>query len=130
MQITPDFSEVVEQTPIPTGVYKARITEWKAKTSQKGNAYLNWKLQLFDCEGEASKYNGRILFHMTMLGGARGDDMKKFCKAALGEIPVDWAAFQEDELISREVEISVVPELQQDGTPSDWSKVKAVRPIQ
>lgn len=124
--ITPDFSEAVENTPIPSGVYKARISDCTQKTSKAGNAMLDWKLTIFGAEGEYAKQNNRPVFMNTMLSGPGAFRLKDLAKAALGEVPTQ---IDTDNFLGKEVEITVASRLQEDGTPSNFPDVKAVRSL-
>jgi hypothetical protein len=127
MQITPDFSEASESSPIPAGVYKARITACEQKTSQRsGNAYLNWKLTIFGADGELKRQNNRLLFLATVLNGPGAGRLMDLYKAATGAKPS--GPFDTDELIGKEVEVVVVERIDATtGQPSNFPDVKTVR---
>lgn len=124
--ITPDFSEAVEATPIPDGVYNARITEAKVEKAKKsGDAFLKWKLTIFGAEGDAAKYNGWPVFYNTMIGGKGAGMLKTLIKAATGVEPA--GAFDTDELLGKEVTLTLKQRMQEDGTPAAWPDVKSVK---
>lgn len=126
MQITPDFSEAIESSPIPAGVYKVRITGVEQKTSRKGDPYLNWKLTIFGAEGELSSCNNRPVFMVTMLKGPGAGRLKDLAKAALGELPETWDT---DQFLGRELEAVLVERRLDDGTVANFPDVKTVRAL-
>lgn len=126
--ITPDFSEAQETGgTIPPGLYKARIVEAEQKTSKNGNPYLNWKMQIFGAEGDLAKYNNWPFYYMTMTSGRAAGNLRDLCQAALGEVP---APLDTDLLLGKEVVVALTQELDQEGNPSKWPRVKSVRKIQ
>lgn len=125
MQISPDFSEAVDFGKIPNGIYKARIIGCEMKTSQAGNSYLNWKLQVFGAEGAFASYNNRTLTHMTMTTGKGSGNLKQLLKATLET----EGAFDTDALLGKEIEITLGDKRNQDGTVSDYPEVKAVNKL-
>lgn len=129
--ITPDFSEASESSPVPAGVYKARITGVEEKSTgpnskNPGSPYLNWKLTIFGAEGDFARQNNRILFMMTMLSGGGAGRLKDLAKAALGSVP---EPFDTDLLMGKEIEVVVAERFNQDGTPSNFPDVKKVMPV-
>jgi len=69
-KITVDLTEAVDFSTIPPGEYKVRITGEEVKTSKNtGVPMVAWKLTIFGAEGDAERYNGRTLFHTTVLRG-------------------------------------------------------------
>lgn len=129
--ITPDFSEAMEfdSTPVPTGVYKARITGVEPKQSAAGNSYLNWKLSIFGAEGEFAKQNNRILFYRTMIDGKASGFLRDFLKAAGSEVK-KGEGFDPEALLGKEIEIGVAEKIdERNGQPSPFSEVKAVKSL-
>jgi Protein of unknown function (DUF669) len=127
MIVAPDFSEAVELTPIQPGVYKTRIVDVEQKTSRKGDAYLQWKLQIFGATGEFSKFNNLHVRNTTMLTGKGAGRLKELALAALGKVP---APFDTNEFIGRELLATIVPETDQAGNKTSYVTVKSVRSIQ
>lgn len=130
MLITPDLSEAVEVStePIPAGVYKARIEEAVLKPTKSGDAhYIQWKLRIFGAEGELARFNNWVFTHRTMTTGKGAGMLKAFYLAATGEAMP--AQFDATSLYGREVQASLVPGKNQDGTTSSWPEVKAVKAI-
>lgn len=129
--ITPDFSEAandVTSTPIPDGTYATRITGAELRKSKAGDPMVNWKLTIFGAQGELSKYNNWPVYYSTMQVGKGAGMLKKFYLAATGEVLT--GAFDTDMLLSKEVEVDLVNEVNPNtGEPSKYPKVKAVRAI-
>jgi len=126
MQIVPDFSEASEeQKPVPTGIYKARIVGVDPKESKAGNKMLNWKFSIFGAEGAYVQYNNRWVSTFTMVEGRGAFKLRQYLKAILGNA----GQFDTEELIGKEVEISVVERLNDDGTVSNFPDIKSVKSL-
>lgn len=127
MQIMPDFSEALEgdREPIPVGKYPARIMGVEAKESQNGNPYLNWKYEIFGCEGELTGLNGRTVFGMTMISGPGSFRLKQLLEAT--DTDQDQP-FDTDDLIGAEVELTLSQRsvARQDGTTAVYPDVKSI----
>src|SRR5574343_35580 len=115
MNITPDFSESADFTPVMPGVYKTRVIGVEAKTSKAGNAYLNWKLQIFGAEGDLAKMNNRPLFAMTMTSGSAAGRLRDFAKACKKPIE-SGKAFSTDDYMGCELQVMAEKKLMQDGS--------------
>ena len=111
--ITPDFSEATDYELIPEGVYNTRISGSQVKTSQAGNQYVNWTMDIFGAEGEYEKFNNRKIWHITMCSGAAAGRLKQFVKAVTGEVPD--GSFDTDELIGRECAVTVAHRVDPQG---------------
>ena len=126
--ITPDLSEAVEMGAIPPGIYTARVTGIDLKNSKSGSGqYFQWELTLFGSEGELSKFNNWKVTHRTMTSGKGAGMLKSFYKACTHnelEGQVDFGL-----LIGSEVQVTLVEGKAQDGSPSNFPEVKAVKPI-
>ena len=123
MLITPDFTADTSG-PIPAGNYPARVIGVEAKTSRKGEAYLNWAFELFG----ADKYTGRRAYVMTTDGKPAAWGLKSLrmlYKAATGE-DLQEKPFDTDSIIGAEVTVSLAPSVRPDGTTSDFPDVKAI----
>lgn len=127
--ITPDFSESSD-APWQEGIYNARIEEATVKTSQKGNQYVRWTMSVFGAEGDYAKFNNRKVWHNTMLSGRGAGMLKKFIKAATGEVLAEGQGLDTDALIGREVALTITQGFDQDGNVSDYPEVKAVNSVQ
>jgi len=120
--IEPDFSEIVEVTP---GTYKFRVVNDEVKQSKAGNAYIEWKLEIFDADD--LKVNGTKLTHRTMITGKGAGILKTFVKALTGEAcPV---TFDSSDLRGKEAQAVVVAGTLENGEPSGWPEVKAVKAL-
>lgn len=119
--IEPDFSEVTGA--IPPGTYAARIKDCEVKDSQKGQKYLNWKLELF---GDP-EVNNRIVEANTMIAGKGAFKLKELYKAAMGE-DLD-GKFDTDSLIGREITVALVQGKDREGNPSQFPDVKSFAPL-
>lgn len=122
----PDFSEVQEN--VTAGNYTVRITgaqlgEWN--TANGRTQYINWELQTF---GEAeSKNNGRRIFHKTPIAGKGAFRLQQFYKAATKE---DLRGeFDTEQLLGKELGVTVVDGTDKEGNPTGYTEVKAVKPI-
>jgi hypothetical protein len=124
--ITPDFNEAQEQDQIPAGVYNARVNGVEQKTSKAGAAYLSWKLVIYGAEGEYARQNNRPVFLTTMTSGKGAGILKSFIKATIGTV---GASFNTDDLLGKELQITLVSRNKPDGTPG-WPEVKAMKAIQ
>lgn len=118
--ITPDFSEVTDA--VPEGTYSARIKDCEAKTSQAGNAYLNWKMELFGTPA----VNNRVIFMSTPTSGKGAFRLQQLYKAATGEDLGKNQQFDTDQLITREVQVVLVKQKDQDGNDRAFPDVKTV----
>lgn len=129
MEITPDFSEAVADTgaSVPDGTYKVRVVEVEMKDSKAGNKYLNWKLEIFGAEGEVARFNNWKIYHRTMLAGKGAGMLKSFVKAATGTDVT--GSFSTDTIIGKELQVTVKTGLDQNGEPSRYPEVKAVKAI-
>ena len=123
--ISPDFSEATEFELVPEGIFNTRITKTEVKTSQAGNQYVNWTLDIFGAEGEYEKVNNQKIWHITMCSGKASGMLKKFVKAVTGEDPVP--SFDTDDLLGREVEVTIAHRVDQQGEKR--ASVKAVRAL-
>jgi len=129
-EITPDFSEVseVNNEPIPSGVYKTQVLAAEQKTSEKGQQYISWKLNIVGAEGDLAKFNNQWIFHSTMCEGKAANMLKKFYKAAMGEDLT--GAFDTEQLLGKEVQVVVEQRFNDDGTVNRWPNVKSVMGLQ
>lgn len=126
--ITPDLSEAVESTGVPAGVWNARVTSVDLKpTKDMLSKYLQWELTIFGAEGALSNFNNWRVTHRTMTSGKGAGMLKSFYKACKGEELT--GAFDAQSLIGSEVQITLAEGKQQDGSPSKYPEVKAVKPI-
>ena len=116
--IEPDLSDVVE---IKEGQYKARIVDSTIKESRAGNTFVNWQLEVFGAEPAA--LNGFKLPYMTMVAGRGAGRLKRFFKAATGEVLE--GSFDTEQLHGREVTIGVHYPIKE-GVKSEWPEVKSV----
>ncbi len=127
--IAPDLSEAVELGGIPAGIYSARVTGVELRDTKDFSAkYLRWELAVFGAEGELSKYNNWKVRYNTMTSGKGAGMLKGFYKACKKE-DFTGGAFDWSTLIGSEVQITLVQGKNQDGSPSDYPEVKAVKPI-
>ena len=122
-RVSPDFSEALDLSPLPPGTYKVRLTDVESKTSKAGNHYLNWKLTTFGSENSST--NNRVIFYSTMTSG-KGAGSLKALLAATGK---GTGEFDTEELLGKEVRVTVIQGRDQDGNPSDFPSVKAVAAI-
>lgn len=94
----PDYSEEV-QLP-KSGTFRAKIVEVTQKTSQAGNDYLNWKLEVARAEGHF------FVFHRTMLSGKGAGFLKRFIQAV--DPGYEGGEFDADSLIGRSISVDLV----------------------
>lgn len=127
--ITPNFSEMVEleSTPLPAGIWKARLTKLEQTTAKSsGAAMLKAQFTIFDCEGDLSKYNNWKISTRLMLSG-KGTFMTKQFVTAL-ELP---ESFSIEQALGKEALVTTKPgKPNDDGTPNDFPEVKAIQKIQ
>lgn len=124
--ITPDFSEAVEFELIPEGVWNTRIVKSEIKTSQNGNDYVNWTMDIFGAEGDYEKYNNQKIWHITMCSGKASGMLKKFVTVVTGEEPK--AEFDTDDLLGESLSVTIGHSPDNNGEAR--AKVKAVAAIQ
>lgn len=128
MEITPDFSECQENTPVPEGVYNARIVDVEQQTAKTSGApMLNWKMQIFGSDVEGT--NNRVLFHRTMVTGKGAFGLRDLLSAAGVKIQ-SGQSFNAQELLGKEVQVAVATQVNREtGEQLPFSTVKAVRPL-
>ena len=130
-KITPNMEEAVDFSALPAGQYKVRITGDEVKTAKKSGApYVAWKMTVFGAEGEAEQYNGRVLFHNTMLSGKGAGGFRSLWMAVnnitdVSEVPTALDCDTED-FLSKEVFVTVG---QREYEGNTMNEVKAVAPI-
>lgn len=120
--IQPDFSEAVDFTPVPIGVYKARVAGAESQVSKNGNNMVVWKFQIQGAEGDFAQYNNRIVFHRTMTAGKGSGKLKEVLEASLGEA----RAFEPEEVLGRDVTITINHRKSEDGATT-YEDVRSVR---
>ena len=126
-QITVDLSEAVEMSGVVPGVYNARITGAEPKTSKAGGTYVAWELTIFGAEGELSRFNNHKAWHNTMTSGKGAGMLKSFYKAATGEDLT--GSLDTDNLLGKEIQVTLTEGKDQHGQPSNYPSVKAVKPL-
>lgn len=119
--ITPDFGEI---TNITAGTYKVRVVDSEEKTSQAGNTYLRWTLEVFGADKPAN--NGARLYLSTPISGKGAFRLAELLKATTGELPT---SFDPQNLHGRECTALVVDGKTASGEPSGYMEVKAVSPL-
>lgn len=122
--ITPDLTEAGTRQAIAPGTYAARIKDCEVRTSQAGNDYLNWQLELFG----KPEVNNRIVFYRTMIKGGGAFRLAELYKAATGEQLKAGASFDTDALVGREVTTILTEGRDKDGNVSQYPEVKSVVP--
>jgi len=126
MRLVPDFSEAKDFDPIPDGTYTANITDWELKTSQKGAQYVSWTLTTTGAEGDLAQFNGRKVWHNTMLSGPGSGMLKQMYKNITSK-DID-ADFDTEELMGQQCIIDLATETNQmTGEPRKTPTVKAIR---
>ena len=119
--LTCDFSEAVDfDTPIPPGVYKARIVGHEVKKARSSDLeYVNWKCSIFGAEGSVSTFNSRTFTLFTMLSGKGASRMKKLfdIKGIKGQ------QFRPEDMYGLELEVALKQGYKQDGSPSNFPEV-------
>lgn len=121
--------------PVPDGEYKVRITKEEVKPTKKDpNAFFcRWEMTIFGCEGQAAEYNGKKVYHNTMLTGA-GSGMFRDLFMAVNKIakkedvPSKLECDTED-FLGKEVAVTLTQGTKEDGSPSGFNEVKAVKPL-
>jgi hypothetical protein len=117
--ITPNFDDVVELGP---GEYPVRVVGSEIKTSQAGNDYINWTLEVFDAEDP--RLNGEKTWHRTMVSGKGAGFLKDMFVAMTGELPP--ASFDTDDYHGSELVAVLVPR-RDDPNRTEVKTVKAWR---
>jgi len=127
--ITPDLSEAVETSGVVPGIYSARVTDLELKTAKASGAqYIKWTFTIFGAEGELQRFNNHKVWYNTMLSGKGAGMLKGLYKACKSE---DFAGGQYDwsTLRGSEISVTLAEGKNQDGSPSGYPEVKAVKPV-
>ena len=119
--VNPSFEE---RPPIPPGEYPAKIIGVDQKTSKKGNAYLNWKLEL---KSGGPGVKGRWVYHSTVLSGPGSVGLRKLVQAA-GHPNYEVGPFDTDDLIGEYIVVTLEKNFDQMGNESPFPKVMDVAP--
>lgn len=128
MLVMPDLSNVKEN--VTPGTYKVRITgskcgEWN---NDRGTTrWVNWEMQTFG-EDEA-KNNGRYIFHRTPIEGGAAFKFRDFYKAATKAEYKAGTQFDTEQLLGKELVVTVDDGVNKEGSPTGYAEVKAVKPI-
>ncbi|HUR98761.1 MAG TPA: DUF669 domain-containing protein [Pyrinomonadaceae bacterium] len=122
--IEPELSEATP-SELPAGTYKAHIVDAEQKTSQAGKPYLRWQLTVFDASD--ARLNGMAVWTSTPTTGRGVFRLQQLYKAATGTALE--GRFDTTDLMGKQVLITVVPGVTQDGTPSGYPEVKAIRAV-
>lgn len=125
--ITPDFSEAVGFDAVPPGVYNVRVGGYEQKTSQKGDAYLSWKLMIFGAEGDFAAANNRTLFLTTMLKGKGAGILKSLLQAAIPDYQ-PGQAFDPDAIVGAELKVTAQKNIKPDGSEGS-PNVANIKPL-
>lgn len=127
--VKPDLSEHTETLTLAPGTYKVRVTGCEQKTSVKGSDYLNWKMEVFGAEKAA--YNGKWVFMMTPLSGKGVFRLVELYSAATKEkLNPKTPEFDTEQIIGKEVEVTLAEARDQDGNIRKYPDVKSVRALQ
>lgn len=126
--ITPDLSEAVELGGIPAGTYKARVTgiDLKDNKAMTGK-YFQWELTVFGLEGPLAGFNNWKVLHRTMTSGKGAGMLKAFFKVCTGQELKGTTDFSL--LVGSEIEITLVEGKNQDGSPSKYPEIKAIKEL-
>jgi hypothetical protein len=123
MLITPNFEECSD--PIEPGTYKVRVTKASPGKWKTGTEYVGWEMETVDSEDP--KNNGRKVFHKTPSHGRGAIFLKQFIMAANGEALS--GPFNTEDLLGKELRVSLVNGTNQEGDPSGYMEVKSVSPV-
>lgn len=121
--VTPDFDEC--SAGLPEARYSARLVGVEQKTSQAGNIYLKWTLEIFG-HAENPLFNGTKVWTNTPVSGRGAFRLRDLLKAAVGELPPKGAGFNPQSLLGREVDIDVVDGKDKGGQKTGFSEVKRI----
>ena len=129
-KITPNMDEAVDFSTIPPGTFKMRITGDEVKTTAKGDPMVSWKLTIFGAEGDADQYNGRVVFHNTMLAGKGSGSFRSLWMAVnnvanVADVPNTLDCDTEDFLGKEVLATLGIREYQ----GSEFNEIKSVGPI-
>lgn len=119
-EITPNFEEVADLKP---GTYKARITDCGTKTSQKGDMYLNWKLEVFG--NDDTRLNGKGFTHNTMITGPGARNFRTLVRATV-DANYEGGPVNTDHILGKEVQVVLKQGKDRDGNPSDFPEVATI----
>ena len=105
IKVNPE-AEVRNFAPVKAGTYFMKVETSEEKTSEKGNAYINWRLSFVDPADRLQGLNGQPLkgmpgniFYRTMLAPEQQWKLRAIVECALGS----WRDFDENELYGKEV---------------------------
>lgn len=124
-EISVDLSEAVDLTVVP-GIYPARITNAEVKPAKSGGNYIKWEMTIFGAEGDLARFNNHKVWHNTMTSGKGAGMLKTFYKAATGAELT--GGLDTDALLGKEVNLTLAEGKDQNGQPSGYPEVKAVKP--
>jgi hypothetical protein len=118
-KIQPDFSE--EMTPNQPGRYLCKIISSEIRTSQSGNAYVNWRLE--------TQPGKRTVFYSTPVTGRAAGMFKHFVHSA-GDTNYVSGEYDTDQLTGQMVmmDLDLEEKIKQDGSTGKYFKVMKVEP--
>lgn len=119
-----DQSEVVDG--IPEGDYNVNVVDAEQKTSKAGNPYLRWQFTVFN--HAETKYNGQAIWHSTPTTGKGAFRLLQLYKAAVGsKLDKNATKLDPQQILGKQLSITVVNSHDQDGNPNGFTEVKGVR---
>lgn len=111
------------------GDYKVNVVDCEMKTSKAGNPYLRWQFTAFDCPD--ARYNGQSVWHSTPTTGKGAFRLMQLYKAAVGtKLDNTVTSIDPQKILGKQILVTVVKSLDQNGADTGFSEVKAVRTIQ
>lgn len=121
--VEPNFSEVADA--IVPGDYQVRVVDAAPGTWKTGTKHIAWTLETMN-ETEA-KNNGRRMVHRTPTEGKGAFRLQQFYRAATGEVLK--GNFDTEQLLGKELLVTVKDSLDKEGNQTGYTEVAAVRQI-
>jgi hypothetical protein len=122
-EFNPDFSEASQPILLP-GSYIARIKGVEPKTSERGNHYLNWKMEI----ETPTQHRGVTIFYNTMLSGKGAFTLRQLIQATI-DPNYESGRFNTDGMIGFPVQVELEKQFDQSGNEKKYLGVKAVAPV-
>lgn len=129
MLITPDFTDVADS--VTAGTYSVRITDakvdkWEGRDGKPDTPYVNWRMETFGEPEE--KNNGRSIFLKTAVIGKGAFRLRDLYKAATKQ-DLSGGNFDTEQLLGKEVKVTVIDGKDREGNPTGYTEVKAIKPL-
>lgn len=121
-----NLSEIVDG--LAEGEYKCNVVDCEMKTSKSGNPYLRWQLTAFDCPD--TRFNNQSVWHSTPTTGKGAFRLMQLFKAATGaKLDARVTSLDPQQILGKQLWVTVVKSLDQNGGETGFMEVKSVRAL-